>query len=131
MTRLLYITLFAALTLTAQAQKPQDTPVSQMEKLDRGLIAFPTTTGNCFVSWRLLGTDNERTTFELLKNGTSLKKDIYLNTSLSVPGTKDDVFQIVTVQDGVEVDTTAAVSPWSTAYLALKLNRPEKVGSFG
>ena len=128
MTKLLYLLLFAALSLTAQAQKPQDTPASQMEKLDRGLIAFPTTSNNCFVSWRLLGTDNEHTTFELLKNGKSLKKDIYQNTGLSVPGTKNDVFQVVTVQDGVEVDTTAEVKPWATAYLALKLNRPEEVG---
>jgi len=120
---------FASLWLGAQAQKPQDTSVSQMEKLDRGLIAFPTTSNNCFVSWRLLGTDNQHTTFELLKNGKSLKKNIYQNTALSVPGKKDDVFQVVTVQDGVEVDTTAEVKPWSTAYLALKLNRPEKLNN--
>ena len=102
MNRLLFISFCTLLTLGANAQKPQDTPVSQMEKLDRGLIAFPTSSGNCFVSWRLLGTDDQHTTFELLKNGKSLKKDIYQNTALSVPGTKNDTFQIVTLQNGDE-----------------------------
>lgn len=112
------------LSMGTYAQKPQDTPITQMEKLDRGLIAFPTTSGKCFVSWRLLGTDNNHTTFELLKNGQKIKDDIYQTTSLTAPATQNDKFQIVTLQDGVAVDTTAEVTPWPKAYLALKLNRP-------
>ncbi len=111
--------------LGAHAQSP-DTPVSQMEKLDRGLIAFPTSSGKCFVSWRLLGTDDNYTTFELLKNGTSLKKDIYAATSLTATGKAGDKFQIVTLQNGVPVDTTAEVEPWAQAYLNIPLNRPAK-----
>jgi rhamnogalacturonan endolyase len=98
-----------------------------MEKLDRGLIAFPTTSGKCFVSWRLLGTDNQNTTFELLKNGRLIKRDIYQTTSLTAPGSKTDTFQIVTLQNGVPVDTTAEVTPWDNSYLALKLDRPAKM----
>ena len=109
------------------AQQP-NTPASQMEKLDRGLIAFPTTTGKCFVSWRLFGTDDNHTTFELLKNGVSLEKDIYATTSLSVSGGRDDRFQIVTLQNGTPVDTTAEVAPWAQAYLKVQLDRPEKIG---
>lgn len=109
------------------AQKPTDTAVSQMEKLDRGLIAFPTTSGKCFVSWRLLGTDDNNTTFELLKNSKSLTKNIYKTTSLSVSGNKTDKFQVVTFQNGVSVDTTKEVTPWSNAFLTIPLNRPEKV----
>ena len=111
----------------ASAQKPSDTPVSQMEKLDRGLIAFPTTSGKCFVSWRLLGTDNYQTTFEILKNGSSLAKDIYKATSQTVAGTKNDLFQIVTFQNGIPVDTTQKVHPWDQAFLRIPLNRPAKL----
>ncbi len=129
MKKTFYLLLLSAVLSTgAQAQKPQDTPASQMEKLDRGLIAFPTTSGKCFVSWRLLGTEDSHTTFQLLKNGKLVKDNIYQATSLTAPGTKADKFQVVTLYDGKEVDTTPEVTPWDNPYLALKLNRPEKVG---
>ena len=114
----------------AQAQSPSDTPVSQMEKLDRGLIAFPTTAGNCYVSWRLLGTDNNYTSFEVLKNGESYKKNIYTATSMTVSGKNTDNFQVVTFQNGQPVDTTAAVTPWKDSYLKLKLDRPAKENGY-
>ena len=117
--------ILAFFSLVVNAQQP-NTPVSQMEKLDRGLIAFPTSTGKCFVSWRLLGTDDNHTTFELLKNGASLKKDICEATSMTVSGSKSDNFQIVTLQNGVAVDTTAAVKPWEKAFLKVQLDRPAK-----
>ncbi|MBO5626709.1 MAG: hypothetical protein J5953_13105, partial [Prevotella sp.] len=44
-----------ACVLGGFAQKPSDTPVSQMEKLDRGLIAVKVNTSQCFLSWRMLG----------------------------------------------------------------------------
>ena len=109
--------------LSVAAQKPSDTPASQMEKLDRGLIVFPYTTGKYFVSWRLLGTDDNNTTFELLKNGESLKKDIYQATSMSVSGSATDTYQIVTYQNGKVVETTDPVKPWDKYYLELKLDQ--------
>ena len=36
----------------------QTTPTSQMERLDRGVVALPGNGGGEFVSWRLLGTDD-------------------------------------------------------------------------
>lgn len=114
------------MSLAGYAQKPSDTSVYQMEKLDRGLIVFPTTAGKCFVSWRLLGTDDNNTTFEILKNGQSLQKGIYKTTSASVTGTKDDMFQVVTYQNGIAQYTTPEVKPWDKAYLTIPLNRPGK-----
>ncbi len=110
--------------VSVMAQKPSDTSTTQMEKLDRGLVVFPYVTGKYFASWRLLGTDNEKTTFELLKNGMSLSKNIYKVTSANVTGSASDQYQVVTFQDGVAVDTTAAVSPWKNLYLEVQLNRP-------
>ncbi len=111
--------------LTGFAQKPSDTPVSQMETLDRGLIIIPASSGSYFASWRLLGTDDQNTTFELLKNGVSIKKNIYKATSMTVSGSATDKFQIVTYQNGQAVSTTPEVSPWAKYYLELKLDRPE------
>ena len=63
-------------TVGSYAQTLLSTPQSQMEKLDRGLVVFPTTKDKVFVSWRLLGTEAQApdplnnyapVTFDLLK----------------------------------------------------------------
>ena len=122
-------TLMAAVGLlvatAATAQRPDDTPVSQMEKLDRGLVVIKHS-GGYFVSWRLLGTDNQGTTFEILRNGTSVAKDISKSTSMNFKsGNADDTYQVVTYQNGVAVETTPAVASFNKGhYLELKLDRP-------
>ena len=109
----------------AAAQKPTDTPVSQMEKLDRGLVVVRHA-GGYFVSWRLLGTDNANTSFEILRNGTSVAKDICKSTSMNFKtGDKSDTYQVVTYQNGQAVETTPAVASFEKGhYLELKLDRP-------
>ena len=51
--------------LHAQGQ----TPVSQMEKLDRGLVALPAQNQGIFLSWRLLGTDSKHVCFDVERDG--------------------------------------------------------------
>lgn len=119
--------LLSCLAGYAQRSKPapSDTKVTQMEKLDRGLVVLPTSsTTSFFVSWRLFGTDDENTTFEILKNGVSVAKDIFKTTSMKVSGKKTDEFQIVTYQNGLPVSTSEKVTPWSSPFLKLPLERP-------
>lgn len=115
------------LTTAGFAQKPTDTKASQMEKLDRGLIVIPASSSKCFVSWRLLGTEDNNTTFEVLKNGNSVQKNITNTTSLSLAGTKNDAFQVVTYKNGIATETSPEVKAWPQAYLKLPLSRPEKL----
>ena len=126
MKKILLLALFAVVGASAFSQEP-NTPVSQMEQLDRGLIAIPGSSGKCFVSWRLLGTDDENTTFEVLKNGNPIKSNIYQTTSFMAAAGKDDVFQVATYQNGQKVDVTSEVKPWAQGYLRIPLNRPEKL----
>ena len=126
MKKILLLALFAVVGASAFSQEP-NTPVSQMEQLDRGLIAIPGSSGKCFVSWRLLGTDDENTTFEVLKNGNPIKSNIYQTTSFMAAAGKDDVFQVATYQNGQKVDVTPEVKPWAQGYLRIPLNRPEKL----
>lgn len=126
MKKILLLALFAMMGASAFSQEP-NTPVSQMEQLDRGLVAIPGSSGKCFVSWRLLGTDDENTTFEVLKNGNPIKSNIYQTTSFMAAAGKDDVFQVVTYQNGQKVDVTPEVKPWAQGYLRIPLNRPEKL----
>ncbi len=119
--------LFAvALAVSALPLHAQNTSQSQMEKLDRGLIALPAQsgTGN-FVSWRSLGTDDEmQTQFELLRNGKSVAKDLYATNYTDAAGKRSDTYQVVTFVGDQPVDTTIAVKPWTTRYQKLVLKRP-------
>ena len=100
----------------------QITPVSQMEKLDRGLVVIPIGTTRT-LSWRFLGTDDEsKTTFNILRDGETIVENRYETFYKDNKGGSS--YQIVTLVDGVPVDTTAAVKPWDKNYLSLKLQRP-------
>ena len=128
-----YYSWLIAATLTAVAGQPlsaQNTPFSQMEKLDRGAIAIKNGS-NLYVSWRLLGTDDEdRTTFDVLKNGNQTKKNLYA-TNVSVTATTSDKIQIVTKVDGVPTDTTDVTRVWDSNNQQLQLDRPAKGASGG
>ena len=125
LSHLLMAGLFSMATTGAWAQWP--TPASQMEKLDRGLIAQSVKGGQgIFVSWRFLGTDASETAFELLRNGESLAKDLFATNYTDVQGKKTDKYQVVTFVDGQPVDTTAAVTPWADLYKKVVLSRPAK-----
>lgn len=117
--------VFATATMlaTTMVGLAQNTPASQMEKLDRGLIAVKTSSGN-FVSWRLFGTDNDNTTFKVLRNGTSVYSATTKTSFQDTAGNTSSKYQVVTIQDGEPVDTSDVVTPWSNSYLQVKLNRP-------
>ena len=127
MKRLLTL-LLCAVTLTSYAQKPSDTAVSQMEKLDRGLVVIKYPEGKgvkYFASWRLLGTDDQNTTFALLKNGETIQDNICKSTNVNgISASATDKFQVVTYQNGKVVETSAEVTPWEKYYLEVKLDKP-------
>ena len=118
-TRKLVMGMLLMTTIGLQAQV---TPVSQMEKLDRGLVVIPSGSVRT-LSWRLLGTDDEsKTTFNILRDGEPVAENVY--ETFYKDYTAGSSYQVVTLVDGVAVDTTAAVKPWAKNYLTLKLQRP-------
>ena len=111
------------MTAAAIGGSAQITPVSQMEKLDRGLVVIPIGTTRT-LSWRFLGTDDEsKTTFNILRDGETIVENRYETFYKDNKGGSS--YQIVTLVGGVPVDTTAAVKPWDKNYLSLKLQRPQ------
>ena len=116
--------LLGGAVLTASAQV---TPTSQMERLDRGVVAIPTFgTGTSMVSWRLLGTDDkDHTTFDLLRNGEMIASDLKVTNYKDTKGTASDKYQVVVKVNGQPTETTAEVAPWPAKFLSLKLERPE------
>ena len=117
------LTALLGITIGGQAQV---TPVSQMENLSRGLVVVPSSATGMLVSWRLLGTDDdERTTFDILRDDVVIKSDLmYLTNFTDTKGKTTNTYKVVTKVDGVAVDTTTAVAPWSNACMKVHLDRP-------
>ena len=111
----------------------QTTPTSQMERLDRGVVALPGNGGGEFVSWRLLGTDDEAATaFQVLRDGVNVSGTITRSTCfVDAKGRAGSRYRVVTLRHGEAVDTTEAVTPWANPYLALKLDRPAGGPGYG
>jgi rhamnogalacturonan endolyase len=125
------IQAFALLSLTAFTVNAQNTPVGQMETLDRGLIVIPTTNTKHFISWRMMGTDNEdETRFDILRNGTAIAMDVYATCYTTTGGNANSEYQVVTKVNGEPVDTSDIVMPWAKKYLPLTLDRPA-MGALG
>ncbi len=122
MRRTLYI---CALALAMVAQ----TLVAQ-EKLNRHVMAVPQTSSgsNYLVSWRMLDTDDDYTTFDVIKNGSVIASNINNKTSyLDKSGSKTAKYQIVTKRNGETVSTTEAITPWQDVFATLALDRPADV----
>lgn len=112
--------LLAVIPVSAQRQFPQ------AERLGRGAVALPANSGSGrFVSWRLLGTDDASTTFDILRGGTVIASDLNSVTSYTdAKGTASSRYQVRTKVGGKVVETTEAVTPWSNIFCTLKLERP-------
>ena len=126
MKKLKFYVVSALLMMAAVAVQAQNTPVSQMEKLDRGLIALSNSSGGGkFVSWRFLGTDDPaRTTFNLKRNGVVIKEGLTVTNYKDTGGNNSSEYIVETVVDGKVVETSAPVKAWENAWLKLPLNRP-------
>ena len=99
------------------AQRPQ------LEKLDRGIVAIKNGTST-FVSWRLSGTDDEATTFDLLRDGTKVKSDLTTTNCTLTGGTAGSLYEVVAKVNGQEVDRSKAVTRWTDIYKSVKLDKP-------
>lgn len=121
----LYITVFLSTLLLCS--KAQITPISQMEKLDRGLVALPASSGSGnFVSWRFLGSDDNDTRFDIICNGTTIATDLEVTNYNDANGNSSSEYQIVTKVNGEVLSTSEPVKAWGDIYKKLKLDRPAK-----
>lgn len=100
------------------------TPQSQMEPLTRGLVAIHKSSGGNFISWRLLGTDAEGTTFDLYRDGKVISKNLSATSYADGSGQTSSVYQVVTHREGMEDETSGEAQTWETIYKTMKLDRP-------
>ena len=100
------------------------------ERLNRHVVAVPQSASGSkyLVTWRMLDTDDDYTTFDVLRNGELVAQDINSSTNfLDTKGSKTAQYQIITRQYGYPVDTTEAVRPWQNVFMQVKLDRPADV----
>lgn len=104
----------------------QNTPVSQMEKLTRGVVSVPATSGaGRFISWRFLGTDPANTTFDVLCDGVTVKSGISDKTNfVHTTGAAGKKYQIVTKVNGEIVETSDEAMVFDDIYKQLPLDKP-------
>ena len=118
--------LFALATLATASAQAQNTPVAQMEKLDRGVVALKSSTGSGnFVSWRFFGTDNEeQTTFDLMRGNSVVARNLYVTNYKDTGGSATSTYRVITKVNGEPVDTSKTVTAWGNTYMTIQLDRP-------
>lgn len=115
--------LLAATPTSVRAQLMPSTPTSQMERLTRGVVAMPGSSG-LFVSWRLLGSDAANTTFDLLDGERVVARNLAVSNYNDAGGKASSQYRVVTRVDGVAADTSEVCTPWNDIYKHIQLDRP-------
>lgn len=127
-------TVFASSLLAAGLAVPAFAAPRQMENLTRGLVASNVGSG-MLVSWRLLGTDDPATEFNLYRDGekiASIAKDAGTNY-LDKSGKATSKYEVAAIVEGKEqaksslsvvLDKTVSNSGNSFPYKTLKLEVP-------
>ena len=127
-----YIELTATTDAASPMQKEPEPGAKQVENLNRGVIAVNTGKG-ILVSWRLLGTDDENTTFKVFRNGdpTVLYEGSAANPTCyldSVGSASDwytvDVYQGDTCTEFACLATMLGTNDSNGGYLDVKLDVP-------
>lgn len=103
--------LLAAFVYAAQAQRTTD-------KLDRGLVAVPGSSGGNLVSWRIFAEEYYDVAYNLYCNGTKLNdKPLQVSNYRHTTGNASSIYQVAAVVRGVEQEKSTAVKRWDNGYL--------------
>ncbi len=113
----------AILALALAAGTASAFPIA--EKLDRGVVAVKTSTGN-FISWRSLTSDDASMTFDVYRDGTKINTEpITAGTNIKDgAGTATSKYVIKASVGGTVVETSPETSVETDVYRRLTLDRP-------
>ena len=109
MKKLFLLALFGLMTAGASAQRVTD-------KIDRGVVAVPTSSGSYFVSWRKFGEEYYDTKYNLYRNGTLYKGDLEVSNCRVNDATANDTYEVEAVVNGKAQPKSAPVKPWTQTY---------------
>ena len=119
-----FATVFLAMTMgMAWGQKATITPTVH-EQLDRGVVALPAQDKGIFVSWRLLGDDANDVTFDVVRNGKTIAKDIKSTNFTDAEGSPASTYSIIARQGGSET-ASKEIKPWADLFYRMPIDRPD------
>jgi rhamnogalacturonan endolyase len=98
---------------------------SQMENLDRGVVAVRTSSSQVYVGWRQLGTEAYTVGYNVYRAGTKLNASpITASTNYLDSTTANSTYTVRAVVNGVEGADSPAASVWAQNYLSIPLSIP-------
>lgn len=83
------------------------------DKLDRGLVAVPSGSGN-LVSWRIFGEEYYDVTYNLYCNGSLLAENLKVSNYTHAAGNASSKYQVAAVVRGVEQEKCKEVKRWES-----------------
>ncbi len=95
-----------------------------MEDLNHGLVAVKTAQG-VFLSWRVLGTENENIAYNLYRDGSLVNSQPITGASniLDKSGSENSNYSIKVLVNGVEQQTEESASVWSKNYIDIPVRK--------
>lgn len=99
--------------------------IRQAEKLDRGLVAVKTEDG-VFLSWRYLGNDDEKVSFNVYRNEECITSSAIADRTnyLDKTGDANAKYYVEALVDGKVVDTSDMVSVLADNYMDVPIEAP-------
>ena len=114
MKKLFLLAFFGLMTVGASAQRVTD-------KLDRGIVAVPTSSGTNFVSWRKFGSEYYDTKYNLYRNGTKIAENLEVSNFTDNGAPASATYQVAAVVRGVEQEKSVAVTAWKDGFFDVKV----------
>lgn len=99
----------------------------QMENLDRAPVAVLSKDSGVFISWRLLGTDQEKTTFDIYRNGEKINKDPITGATnyTDKAGSQQSSYTIKTIVNEKVTGETKQFNVLATPYLTIPVGKKD------
>ena len=120
----------AMIASSATAILPQNNAMAEttssspriVEYLDRGLVAVRVD-GGVYLSWRLLGTEETTTTFDIYRDGEEIVSNLDATNYTDNSGFDTNTYKVVV--SGKSADDEKETSVWNTNYLDIPISKPE------
>lgn len=123
MKRKLLTMLLGMVTIGTFAQR-------QTDALDRGLVAVKTSKG-IFCSWRIPANEYYDVTYNIYRDGTKLNSEpLKVSNYQDASGTTSNQYSVEAVVRGKAQEKSAAVTPWETNYLEVKMDHGSLTSTF-
>lgn len=113
-----FVLLLVCISTLLHAQRTTD-------KLDRGLVAVPASSGGCFISWRIFAEEYYDTEYNLYRDGEKLNDTpLKVSNYTDLSGNANSKYQVAPVVRGVEQQKSKEVTRWSQQFLEIPVANP-------